>query len=248
MPRVTQLSIVIPAYDEEGAIASVVAENAVFAASLVERFELVVCDDGSRDGTWTALERLARSMPELRLLRHEANRGIPATMKDLYDAARGQWTYFTPGDGQVPPDALGLMWAAREGVSAVVGRRFPRRDRKVRGLMAGAYATLVRSLFGLDVRDVDGVKLYRTADVRRARPRSTSVFFEAELLVRLTRGASGVREVNVPHRPRTSGRAKGVTLPSTARALRDVAAFALLPAWAAPAQEPAVSKVVGTNS
>lgn len=222
-----ELSIVIPAFDEEAAIASVVDENARAAAALSTQFEILVCDDGSRDGTGAILRGLASERPELRLLHHATNRGIPATMKELYAAARGEWTYFTPGDGQVPPEALGLMWAARAGVSAVVGRRFPRRDPFARGLIAYAYSRLLRVVFDVDLRDFDGVKLYRTDQLRTRAPRSTSVFFEAELLISLSRDGLGVREVDVPHRPRRGGRAKGVSLRLTRDALRDVAAFAL---------------------
>ena len=221
-----QLSIVIPALDEERSVGAVVTAHAALAREIAPRFEIIVCDDGSTDGTWAVLTSLARVLPELRLVRHATNRRIPATMKELYGEARGTWTYFTPADGQVPPDALRLMWAARGESSAVVGRRFPRRDPMVRTVMARAYASLVATLFRLDVHDVDGVKLYRTADRRVHAAQSTSVFFEAEQLIRLSRFARGIVEVTVPHLPRTTGHPKAVTFDSTLAALRDVVSFA----------------------
>ncbi len=222
-----ELSIVIPALNEDAAIAEVIAEHDRVAAELTDGYEIIVCDDGSSDGTWEILERTALELPRLRLSRHATNQGIPATMLELYAAAAGVWTYFTPGDGQVPAEALRIMWPRRDGLAAVVGRRHPRRDHRIRLLQAHAYSRLLRMLFGIPVRDIDGVKLYRTADARARRPVSTSVFFEAELLIRLSRAGLGVEEVDVPHRPRRAGRAKGVTFKSTAAALRDVARFAL---------------------
>ncbi len=222
-----ELSIVVPALDEETAIASVVADHARAAAELSQRFELIVCDDGSSDSTWDVLQRCARSHHQLRLLRHAMNLGIPTTMQELYAAAAGEWTYFTPGDWQVPAEALRIMWSRRDGLSALVGRRHPRRDHVARLAQAYAYSRLVRSLFGIGIRDIDGVKLYRTADARRHRHASRSVFFEAELLIRMSRDGLRIGEVDVPHRPRRGGRAKAVTLGTTAAALRDVALFAL---------------------
>lgn len=99
---------------------------------------MVVCDGGSTDGTSEALAALRTTMPEIVLLRHPQNLGIPQTMRELYERAAGEWIYFAPADGQVPARALEIMWPARQGAALVVGQRIPRRDPRSRVLIARA--------------------------------------------------------------------------------------------------------------
>jgi hypothetical protein len=164
-------------------------------------------------------------VPQLRLLRNATRMGIPFTMKRLYADARGQWIYFAPADGQVPAEALEVMWRVRDGAALVVGRRIPRRDPASRILIAQLYSGLLRWIFRLPVRDIDSVKLYRADDLRAVPVRSASNFFEAEILIALVARRRVVREIEIPHRPRIAGEAKGVTPAGALMALRDVIGF-----------------------
>ena len=206
-------------------MAGVVRGHRDAARALASSFELIVCDDGSTDGTWDALQRSCLEVAELRLLRNPSRQGIPPTMKRLYAEARGEWIYFTPADGQVPAAALEPMWGVREGAALVVGRRVPRRDPASRVVIAQLYSGLLRRIFRLPVHDIDSVKLYRSEALRSAPPRSESNFFEAEILITLCSRRRVVREVDIPHRPRIAGVAEGVTPAGAFLAMRDVAAF-----------------------
>jgi len=206
-------------------VAGVVRGHRDVARALASSVEVVVCDDGSTDGTWAELQRSCAEIAELRLLRNPKRLGIPATMKRLYAEAHGEWVYFAPADDQVPAAALEPMWAIREGAALVVGRRVPRRDPASRVVLAQLYSGLLRRIFRLPVHDIDSVKLYRTEDLRSAPPRSATNFFEAEILITLFTRGRVVREVDIPHRPRIAGVAEGVTPAGALLAMRDVAAF-----------------------
>jgi len=206
-------------------VAGVVRGHRDVARALASSVEVVVCDDGSTDGTWAELQRSCAEIAELRLLRNAMRLGIPATMKRLYAEAHGEWVYFAPADGQVPAAALEPMWAIREGAALVVGRRVPRRDPASRVVLAQLYSGLLRRIFRLPVHDIDSVKLYRTEDLRSAPPRSATNFFEAEILITLFTRGRVVREVDIPHRPRIAGVAEGVTPAGALLAMRDVVAF-----------------------
>jgi glycosyltransferase involved in cell wall biosynthesis len=224
---VTTLSIVVPAFNEAATVEGVIRGHADLARTLADSFEIVCCDDGSTDRTPAILARAAENVPELVVLTNATNRGIPLTMRRLYGHARGEWVYFAPADGQVPASALAVMWAARAGAALVVGHRRPRRDPRSRVLVAELYSAGLRVLFRLPVRDVDSVKLYRSADLRRSAPRSTTNFMEAEILITLHRRGAVIREVPIEHRPRIAGRAHGVTFGTAVHAIVDLGLFTL---------------------
>ncbi len=221
------LSVVVPAFNEETTVATVLRTYAEAAGRIADEFEVLVCDDGSTDGTPAAIASAADERPEVRILRNRRNAGIPATMKRLYAEARGDWIYFAPADGQVPASALEVMWAARDDQALVVGRRVPRRDPFARILIAELYSAGLRLMYRLPVHDVDSVKLYRRDDLRSLVVRSRSHFFEAEMLIMLCRRRRPVREVVVEHRPRVAGTGKGVTPSSAALAIWELLGFVL---------------------
>lgn len=222
-----KLTVVVPAYNEESTVGGVLKAHVDVGRRIAGEVEVIVCDDGSRDGTPAAIAGVAADMPEVRILRNEPNAGIPATMKRLYAEARGEWIYFTPADGQVPVTALETMWNAREGQALVVGARVPRRDPLTRVLIAELYSWGLRTIFRLPVKDIDSVKLYRAEDLRSVNVRSRSNFFEAEILITLCRRGRPVREVPVEHRPRIAGVPKGVTPASALLAVGELTRFML---------------------
>jgi len=124
-----KLSVVVPAFNEETTVGGVLRAHVDAGRRIAGEVEVIVCDDGSTDGTPGAIANVAADLPEVRILRNVPNAGIPATMKRLYSEARGDWVFFTPADGQVPVTALETMWNAREGQALVIGGRVPRKAR-----------------------------------------------------------------------------------------------------------------------
>lgn len=222
-----KLSVVVPAFNEETTVAGVIRAHVDMGRRIAGDVEVIVCDDGSTDGTPQAIASAAADLPEVRILRNQPNAGIPATMKRLYAESRGDWVFFTPADGQVPVTALETMWNAREGQALVVGGRVPRKDPLTRLLMAELYSAGLRLIFRLPVRDIDSVKLYRGDDLRSLTITSRSNFFEAEMLITLCRRHLPMREVTIEHRPRVAGVPKGVTLASAGLAIGELLRFML---------------------
>ena len=98
------LSVVIPAYNEEGGIAEIIERVLSIRSKLVDvgvdDLELIVVDDGSRDGTATVTARY----PKVRLIRHPANQGYGAALKTGFSRARGNLLGFLDADGTYPPE------------------------------------------------------------------------------------------------------------------------------------------------
>jgi glycosyltransferase involved in cell wall biosynthesis len=104
----TQISIVTPAFDVAGfvgdAITSVRAQHET-------GWEMIVVDDGSRDGTAREAERAAEGDPRIRLIR-QANAGVSAARNAGIAAATGEALLFLDADDWLAPDALSRLRAA----------------------------------------------------------------------------------------------------------------------------------------
>lgn len=120
----TTLSVVIPAYNEEGGIADIVhrvlAVRNDLAKHGVNRLELLVVDDGSRDRT----AEITNSIEGVRLIRHPTNKGYGAALKTGFSKAEGELIGFLDADGTYPPEYFpALCTEALNGGDLVIGSR-----------------------------------------------------------------------------------------------------------------------------
>jgi Glycosyl transferase family 2 len=109
------ISVLTPAFDVARFVGTAV--DSVLAQSFAD-WEMVVVDDGSRDGTAEAVG--ARRDPRLRVMRQE-NQGVSAARARAFAAARGEAVLFLDADDWLAPDALARLQAALEAVPAAVG-------------------------------------------------------------------------------------------------------------------------------
>ena len=106
MPTDTALiSVVVPLHDEEGTVGELHRRLTSVLAPL-GRYEVVLVDDGSSDGTWQAMRGLARSDPQTRLIRLSRNFGHQVALSAGLDHARGDAVVSMDGDLQDPPELI----------------------------------------------------------------------------------------------------------------------------------------------
>ncbi|HEX8107116.1 MAG TPA: glycosyltransferase family 2 protein, partial [Kofleriaceae bacterium] len=105
------LSIVVPAYNEEHRIAPTLARLSAFLTNQPMRWEIVVVDDGSRDATCAVVEAARAHIPNLRLVRQTPNRGKGAAVRLGMREARGQIRVMSDADGSMPPEQLPRLLA-----------------------------------------------------------------------------------------------------------------------------------------
>jgi dolichol-phosphate mannosyltransferase len=205
--RVTGLSLVLPAFDEEEAITAAVDEARTALAGLAREYEILVVDDGSRDATAQRVRALAAHDPAVRLLQHPVNRGYGAALRTGFAAARCDLIAFTDADSQFHVDDLARLLPRLEGSDVVCGYRVDRSDSAVRRFYSWGYNRLIRALLGLPVRDCDcALKLFRAEALRAVEIETRGFLVNAELLTKLRLRGSSIAEVGVRHRPRAAGR------------------------------------------
>ena len=204
------LSIVLPAYNEEANIVTAVK----LATEVAERFcashEIIVVDDGSTDRTAAIVRDLAGADARVRLVSHGRNRGYGEALRTGFMAAEQDLVFFTDADNQFDLNEIEgfLGWIDR--VDVVAGYRVNRQDPIMRRAMAKGWNWLVRVLFYVPVRDIDcAFKLFRRSVLTDLHIESVGAMVNTELMVKVGRSGTAVVELGVTHLPRTAGRARG---------------------------------------
>ena len=204
------ISAVIPAFNEEDAIAGTVAGVARALADLGADFEVVVVDDGSRDNTAAVVHGLREQLPMVRLVSHSVNRGYGAALGTGFAAAANDLLFLTDGDTQFDPREVARLLPLLDHADLAIGYRKPRADPWQRRFFGWGWNTIINALFGYTARDVDcAFKLFPRALLAELNVISTAHTFSPELIVKARRAGYRVAEVRVTHLPRAAGVAKG---------------------------------------
>src|SRR4029077_16436761 len=197
------LTIAIPAYDEVANLAQAVDEARAAAARVAPGdTEILVVDDGSRDGTSAVADGLAATFPEVRGGRHETNRGFSGAMTTCFRQARGDWIFLAPADGQTPMSELVGFFERITDSDIVVGVRATARTELKRRVLSRGFHVLARRLFSLPEREFSSAFLFRASLLRamrfRSRPRSAALL--PEILFRARRRGARITEREIEQR------------------------------------------------
>jgi dolichyl-phosphate beta-glucosyltransferase len=185
------LTLVIPAYNEERRLEESLARVRAWLDAHQPRAEVLVVDDGSRDGTAALVERLALGWPAVRLLRLGRNQGKGAATRRGVLEARGEWILCSDADLSTPIEETARLLAAGERAPVVIGSRsiaganITRRQPLHRVAMGRAFNLAVRTVTPGHHADTQcGFKLYRHDAARDIFSRLTvdGFAFDAEVL------------------------------------------------------------------
>ena len=204
LPRTVDVSVLVPAKDEAENLPLFMEQAEAAFARAPARFEVVVVDDGSTDGTWGVLQELAGRYPFLRPVRHRTRRGIADALRTGYLHARGGVLVFYPADLQYKPEDIPrLVEPILSGdADMVTGYK---QGRYEKAFVSRIYNGLSRRLFHVPVRDLNSVKAYRR-EIMEYLPLRPD--WHRYMIVMAAAEGFTVTEVPVPLYPRHAGRSK----------------------------------------
>lgn len=217
------LSLCFPVYHDEKTV-RVVAEKALrLLASITDRYEVIIVDDGSPDRSGEIAEEIAREDRHLRVIRHERNRGYGAAIRTALAAARFDWVCLTDGDDQYEVEDLRKLLKLVGYYDLVITFRYKKVYSNFRIFVSWFYNRLLRFLFRSPFRDVStGLRMVRRAILDDIPLEATSTFIGAELAIKAMLKGYRVGEVGIQTFPRSFGSGAATSPGSILATLRDM--------------------------
>ncbi|MDX9991218.1 MAG: glycosyltransferase family 2 protein [Anaerolineales bacterium] len=209
-PKLTSLSVVLPAYNDGGTIPSMVLTSLIAARQWTDDFEIIVINDGSRDYTAEVLDELSERIPELTVRHHPKNQGYGAALRHGFHLARKDWLFYTDGDAQYNPLELDkLVRVLEPGIDIVNGYKIARNDPLHRKIIGKIYHHLSRLAFGFHLRDVDcDFRLIRRAAFDSIKLESRDGAICVEMVKKFQDAGFKFGEVPVNHHHRQYGKSQ----------------------------------------
>ncbi len=218
---VPDVSLVVPLHNERASLELLVSEcRAVLDDPELDwtplgiepgagapRWELVFVDDGSSDGSFGLLRRLAEEAPEIRAYRLRRNLGKASALSVGFAHARSEIVISLDADLQDDPREIPrLLKVLALGYDLVSGWKRKRHDSRARVVASRVFNLAVRSVSGIELHDLNcGFKAYRRWVVRDVR-----IYGELHRFIPVIAAWKGyaVGEIEVQHRPRRFGRSR----------------------------------------
>lgn len=207
--RNPDISVVVPLYNEEESLPELLAWIDRVAAAHAFTYEAILVDDGSSDGSWAVVERLAAQYPTLRGIRFSRNYGKSAALYCGFAAARGEVVITMDADLQDSPEEIPALrrMILEEGYDLVSGWKKKRHDPIGKRWPSKFFNCTARAATGIRLHDFNcGLKAYRRKVVK-----SIEVYGEMHRFIPVLARQAGFRRIGekvVDHHARKYGHSK----------------------------------------
>jgi len=221
------LSIVLPAYNEEDNLETMVSQCLEIVPQVTSLpFEVVVVNDGSTDQTGAKLDRLAAQYATVKAVHHSENLGCGQALLTGFQHTQYQHIFYMDSDLQFDLRELSLFMPYLNSHDLILGYRIDRQDPWHRLLYSYSWNKLMHLLFGLKVKDINcGFRLFRREVIAPMRIESMGAMFFAEFLIKAMSAGVAYIEIGVNHFPRVSGHPTGGQVAVVGRAFREMNNF-----------------------
>lgn len=198
------ISLVIFCHNEGGNIEKVVQSCIRVAGKIAESYEVIVVDDGSSDNT----KELLGQFSGIKVVCHETNMGIGMALRSGYTSATKEFVCAIPGDGQFDVEEL-LAIKPFEGNVFYSFYRPVTNYTPYRSMLSVFNRVFNQLFLGIQLKDVNWIKVYRKDQLQFACPMSVSSIIESEITSKLMKYGCTPIEIPSVYHPRLHGAPKG---------------------------------------
>src|SRR5579872_798470 len=208
--RLQSWSIIIFCYNEKDSVRQVneVVQKVLPRISNPRR-EVLIVDDGSRDGSVRVIQEIAKKYRNVRSIYHPINRGIGEALRSGYQSARYENVCAVPADGQFDVKELLPFKFIEEKTFVSFRRKVQSGYSFFRRLLSATNRLINRVLLGIRMEDVNWVKIYKLRELSQLNLRLRSSLVESEICAKLFRRGNRCLQISSIYHQRTSGRARG---------------------------------------
>jgi glycosyltransferase involved in cell wall biosynthesis len=185
-------------------------------------YELIMVDDGSRDGSQDLIREMATRYPRMVLAFHPVNRGIGEALRTGYSQCRFENVCALPADGQFDSEELLAVPLLQDGQFVSFYRTARPAYTRFRRALSYTNFVINKLLLGMGLNDINWVKIYRLNDLRKLHLELRSSLVETELCFKLLRSGCQCIEYPSKYVPRITGVARGASLNIVSKALKDL--------------------------
>lgn len=211
----SSLSVFFPAFNEEENIRSTVEKAIKVIKNLnIKEWEIIIVDDGSKDGTGEIADKLSKEHKQVRVI-HQENGGYGSALKTGFSNSKFEWIVYTDSDGQFDFGEVVRFFEKAKDADVVLGYRIKRSDPFIRIMLAWGWRLSVLVFLGLRLRDVDcGFKLLNRKVWRKISPLDSQrgAMVNAEIAIRAKKSGFKILQVGVNHYPRILGKPTGASI------------------------------------
>lgn len=190
------ITVLIPAYNEEKNLNQAVEEINKVVKSIFSDYEILIFDDYSQDKTGEIADALAKKNPRIKAIHNKRNWGVGYIYRKGIEFAQKRYVMLLPGDGGIVGDSVKNILQHAGEVDIIMSYSKNKKARPlIRRIISAGFTTLLNLLFGLHLKYYNGMVLYETELVRRAKMTTNSFAFQAEILIQLIKRGHSYKEI-----------------------------------------------------
>jgi len=203
-----EISVFLPAYNEELNIRRTVSEIDLFLRKSFERYEILIVNDGSEDKTGRIAEDMAKQNRHIRVVHHNKKQGYGFALKTGFENSKHDFIFYTDMDGQFDINELEKFIPHINDYDLVIGFRTDRKDPLMRIVVSKGFNFFIKKILNLKVKDPDcAFKLCKKEFLEKIElkcERSADV----ELLLKAKKNGAKIKEIGVSHYSRRFGKSE----------------------------------------